>query len=79
MYVTPDARSRGLGRALVDAATAHARALGVESLHLSVTDAHPAAKRLYETAGFVQWGTEPRSLKWKGECVDEHHLAMDLR
>lgn len=79
MYVSPRARGKGAGRALLEAAIGQARAWpGVEQLHLSVTDAAVAAGRLYESAGFRIWGRESRSLQWDGRFVDELHLVLDL-
>lgn len=79
MYVSPQAREKGVGRALLEAAIEQARAWpGVEQLHLGVTDAAVAAKRLYEAAGFWIWGREPRALQWEGRFVDEFHLVLDL-
>ena len=78
MYVTPRARGRGAGRALLDAAIARAREWGLEQVHLSVTDAAPRAGRLYEAAGFRQWGRAARSLHWKGRFADEIHLVLEL-
>src|ERR1043166_1354850 len=78
MYVQPHARSRGVGRALLDAAVDHGRAWGLEQLHLCVTEAAPGAKRLYEAAGFRLWGREPRALQWNGRFVDDYHLVLQL-
>ncbi len=79
MYVAPHARTKGVGRMLLDAAIEHARAWPtVEQLHLSVTDSAVAARRLYETAGFQLWGREPRALQWAGRFVDEFHLVLEL-
>jgi GNAT superfamily N-acetyltransferase len=78
MYVLPRARSKGLGGALLDAAVQQAREWRVELLHLCVTEAAPLAKRLYEAAGFREWGREARALHWKGRFVDDHHLVLDL-
>jgi GNAT superfamily N-acetyltransferase len=80
MYVAPLARRKGVGRALLAAAIAHARTWSaVELLHLSVTDAAVNAQRLYETAGFRFWGREPRALEWQRRFADELHLVLDLR
>jgi ribosomal protein S18 acetylase RimI-like enzyme len=79
MYVAPRARRRGVGRALLDALVAHARAEGVEQVALSCTDAATDAKRLYESAGFVVWGREPRALRHEGRDLDEFHLTLDVR
>lgn len=80
MYVTPDHRGRGVGRRLLDAAIAHARTLpGVEWVHLSVSEAAPTAKRLYEKAGFQTWGREPDALRHDGRSASEWHMALELK
>lgn len=78
-YVVPAHRGRGLGRLLLEAAVAHARAVpGVTVLHISVTDAAPAARHLYERAGFEAWGSEPDALRYEGRSVTEHHMVLRL-
>jgi ribosomal protein S18 acetylase RimI-like enzyme len=79
MYVLPSTRRKGIARALLQAAIEQARAWRVEQLHLSVSVAAAEAKRLYESAGFIAWGREPRALAWNGEHVDEDHFVLDLR
>jgi GNAT superfamily N-acetyltransferase len=79
MYVTPHARNKGVGRALLEAAIKHAREWGLDQLQLTVTEAAPHAKRLYESAGFRPWGQERHALHWKGRFVDEYHLALEFR
>lgn len=79
MYVEPAARGRGFGAALLDAAIAHARALGdVATIDLSVTSAADAARRLYERAGFVTWGVQRDALRWEGHVADDRHMALRL-
>jgi len=78
MYVQPELRNQGIGRALLLAAVDHATQWGVEQLHLSVTEASPAARHLYEAAGFRAWGRDSRSLCWNGQFVDEYHLVLHL-
>ena len=78
-YVLPSHRRRGYARALLVAAIAHARTLGIEWLHLGVTTAASDARRVYERAGFVQWGSEPDALRHAGESVDEARMGLDLR
>ena len=51
--VHPGARSRGVGRALVDAAVAHARGLGLEVLDFDAPEGDEAAARLFGGAGFA--------------------------
>jgi ribosomal protein S18 acetylase RimI-like enzyme len=55
LAVRPDAQRRGIGRSLVDACVARARALGREALMLHTTPWMIAAHRLYEDAGFVRF------------------------
>jgi len=56
MWVSPEARGRGAGQALLDAAIAWGRSLGLDALELWVTAGNSAAARLYERAGFVDTG-----------------------
>jgi len=50
----------------------------VSHLHLSVADTPVTARRLYERAGFLIWGTEPAALVVDGSTVDVHHMARLL-
>jgi len=79
MYVTPAHRGRGYGRRLLEAAVAHARTLaGVTVVHLSVTEAAPGARRLYESAGFEVWGSEPEGMRHGDRALLEHHMIRRL-
>jgi ribosomal protein S18 acetylase RimI-like enzyme len=79
MYVSPASRRKGAGSALLRAAIQKAAQwAGVSQIHLSVTEAAPDAKRLYERAGFQQWGREPQALCVDGRFVDELHLVLKL-
>lgn len=50
--VSPDARGRGVGTALLDAIKAHASDLGKPRIRLDVIDTNPRAAKLYLRAGF---------------------------
>jgi putative acetyltransferase len=52
MYVRPEARGRGLGRALLDALEAEARRLGIRVLRLETGFKQHEAVGLYERAGY---------------------------
>lgn len=76
MYVAPEARRTGAGRALVAHALAYARDdLGVRQVNLGVNTSNHAAIALYRSAGFEVYGTERESLVVDGRPVDEHHMV----
>ncbi|MGV7216880.1 GNAT family N-acetyltransferase [Bradyrhizobium sp. UFLA05-112] len=77
MYVRPAARSFGVGRRLVDAVVAHA-AQRVEQLQLSVVSDNEPALRLYTSAGFIEYGREPKALKQDGRYFDEILMKLFL-
>ena len=56
MWVSPSARSKGIGKALMNAALAWAGVAGVDEMVLYVTQGSDAAKRLYLASGFVETG-----------------------
>ena len=53
LYVVPDRRGRGLGRALMTAAIEHARRRGADYMDLGTSEDDVAAHRLYESLGFT--------------------------
>jgi ribosomal protein S18 acetylase RimI-like enzyme len=53
LYVVPELRGRGLGRALMEAAMELARAEGADRMELGTSDDDVAARGLYESLGFV--------------------------
>ena len=67
MYVAPQARGRGVGRALLGALLDAARELGFARVCLETGERMPEALALYRAAGFEPipcWGpyeTDPRS------------------
>ncbi len=54
MWVGPQARRRGLGRAVVGALARAASARGIRSLHLQTDADNPGALALYESVGFTR-------------------------
>ena len=80
MYVAPEARGRGVGRALVARLIEHARAWeGVDRLTLTVTDTQVAARRLYLAAGFQLFGSEPDGLRQDGNPTTMEYMTLSLR
>lgn len=58
LSVLPETRGTGVGSALLDAAFAHFRALGLTEITISVMDGNDAARRLYERHGLRRYHTE---------------------
>ena len=80
MYVAPEVRRQGLGRALMRDAIRHVRNItGVEQLLLGVMVTQTAARQLYESLGFVVYGREVRAVKVDEQYYDEEFMVLDLR
>jgi len=54
LFVAPEARQRGVGRRLMEAAAGEARRRGAVSLVLSTARTNHRAQRLYESLGWVR-------------------------
>ena len=68
LYVVPDRRGQGLGRALLEAAMERARERGAAHIDLGTSEDDVAARTLYESAGFTnrEGGPEgPRMLYYE--------------
>ncbi|MFD1560644.1 GNAT family N-acetyltransferase [Paraburkholderia silviterrae] len=78
VFVEPAYRRSGVARRLMECAVEHARASGVEQVHLSVGARNPRAQTLYRSLGFTIYGTEPRSLCIDGEYFDEELMVLML-
>lgn len=70
MWVAPEHRGHGVGRALVDAIAAWSVSRGARSLELSVTCGNTAALRLYESAGFQPVG-RPKPMRRDSELLEQ--------
>ncbi len=79
VYVTPGARGKGLGRALMQKVLERARTVsGVERILISVTSTQTAAVDLYRSLGFERFGLEPQALKVRDRFIDEEYMLMRL-
>lgn len=80
MYVAPEARGQGVGRALLSEVIARARALdGVEQVYLEVVASVPAARALYRSLNFEVYGRRARALKLDdGRYLDEELMVLWL-
>jgi ribosomal protein S18 acetylase RimI-like enzyme len=78
MYVSPEARSRGIGGALLDTMLEEIRNSGRSLAQLSVAEPNAIARELYESAGFQAYGAEPDALRVGGQSVTEIHMFRHL-
>lgn len=59
LYVVPERRGRGIGRALLSAAMAAAREAGATHVELTTGESDEAARALYESEGFTNFEGGP--------------------
>jgi ribosomal protein S18 acetylase RimI-like enzyme len=80
MMVRPEARGRGIGRALVAAFIAEVRrAGGIELVTLTVTSSNGAATSLYEAAGFKRYGKLVHAMKLGDNTyLDKDQMVLSL-
>jgi len=78
LAVTPGARRRGVGSALLAAAEQLARARGARKLSLRVLGTNEAARCLYERLGFECEGIQRGEFLIGGRLVDELLMAKHL-
>jgi ribosomal protein S18 acetylase RimI-like enzyme len=81
MYVDSAYRGQGIGRRLLAELIRLAESLPeIEQLHLAVVHSNVPARRLYESFGFVTFGTEVHALKLDDETYyDEDWMVKKLR
>jgi RimJ/RimL family protein N-acetyltransferase len=79
MYVAHEAAGRGIGRALLsELLTRAARVEGLLQVQLTVSSRNDAARKLYESLGFREYGREVRALNVDGVFHDEDLMARFL-
>jgi ribosomal protein S18 acetylase RimI-like enzyme len=79
MVVAPAFRRRGIGRQLVMAALAQARARsGVRLVQLTVTEGSAAGLALYTHCGFTSFGVEPMAITGGASYLAKIHMWCDL-
>jgi len=78
VYLVPEARGTGAARRMLAFAIAEAKRLGYDWLKLQVGEHNPAARKLYSSLGFVEYGREEDYLRLPdGRSVTE--LLMQKR
>jgi len=80
MYVAPEGRGRGIGKALLTMLLHHARAeLGLDLLTLAVTVGNDSARRLYQSLGFEPWAYDAHYFKVEGVYHDVEWMRLELK
>ena len=79
VYVRQESRGKGAAKAMIAEIVRRARSIpGVEQILLVVSANQAPARRVYESMGFKQYGTEPRSLKVGGDYIDDDLMVLYL-
>jgi RimJ/RimL family protein N-acetyltransferase len=79
MFVVPEARGRGIARALMTALLEHARRQeGLVIVQLTVMADNHDAIALYRQFGFERFGYQRRASRHGDRYFDEEHMMLDL-
>lgn len=77
VYVAPAYRGQKLSSQLLDLALLHARKkMNVQVVTLSADSQNHHAIKLYESRGFVKWGTEPCAMTYQDKSFDEVNMSL---
>lgn len=77
IYLRPANRGSGAAKALVKAAIEAAVARPeIQGIRLTVTDGNEPAIRLYKSAGFIAWGTEPQAIRTPTGFKGKVHMSL---
>lgn len=78
LAVAPSARRRGIGVALVEAASAAALLRGADSMHLEVAENNEAARALYAKLGYAEAGRRRDYYATADGWIDAIVMRRDL-
>ncbi|HYF81572.1 MAG TPA: GNAT family N-acetyltransferase [Clostridia bacterium] len=79
MYVAPEARCKGAGKALVMEVIRRAKEMkGLEQVNLGVIATNTEAKNLYKRCKFEVYGVERNALKLPNKYLDEELMVYEL-
>ncbi|MCG1023228.1 GNAT family N-acetyltransferase [Sutcliffiella horikoshii] len=79
MYVLPEQRKSGVGKALMNEAITKAKELkDIEQIYLAVTANNEPAKRLYNSLGFDTYGVDKNGLKIGDAYFDEDLMVLTV-
>ncbi|MDA0781431.1 MAG: GNAT family N-acetyltransferase [Rickettsiales bacterium] len=78
-FVAPWAREHGLAKSLLKAAEKEAKALGHTVMRLRVNATLQSAVHMYESCGFVRWGTLDKFEIIDGKMTAGHYYYKDIK
>lgn len=79
VMVQESMRGKGIAKGLMQMALNHARSLPeITRLELGVESNNLSAKSLYQSFGFVCWGTEPDAMIVDGKSFHEDYMSLKL-
>ncbi len=71
-YIAPYARGHGLARLMIRRVEERAASLGHRVLNLDVRETQRTAIAVFESLGYVRWGTHPAYARVRGQTVAGH-------
>jgi ribosomal protein S18 acetylase RimI-like enzyme len=77
-FVAPWARGHGLARQLLEAAEDRARELNFSAMRLDVRATQQRAIQLYESIGYLRWGTLDKYHLVQGQMIAGYFYVKDL-
>lgn len=77
MYVSTYRQRSGIGKSLMQEAINKAKEMGyIEQIYLAVVSSNKAAKKMYESLGFVIYGVDKKALKIGQDYYDEELMVL---
>jgi len=71
-YIAPYARGHGLARLMIRRVEERAASLGHRVLNLDVRETQKTAIAVFESLGYIRWGTHPAYARVRGQTVAGH-------
>ncbi len=80
VMIDPAQRGKGCGREMLRLAVSYAfETTGAERVRLCVLSANTGARRCYESAGFIECGTDIGAFTYEDETWDRCHMVIERR
>jgi GNAT superfamily N-acetyltransferase len=79
MYVLPEHRRQGAGRALLEAVICRAEEVGIRQVNLTVNSENRTAVLLYESCGFEHFGLERDAYRIRDGFFDVAYMVLRVR